>query len=77
MEDRREEPGQIHDLVMDMLSFSKDREPAIEPTDLNELCDDVLELIRAARRNGASRSTGAGTGVGPCPCDPEGIHRAV
>src|SRR5258707_10348656 len=37
--------GKIYDLVMDMLSYSKGREPAIEPTDLNAVIGDVLELV--------------------------------
>ena len=34
-------------MVMDMLSFSKDREPALEPTDLNEIVGDVVELMHS------------------------------
>ena len=30
------QPGRIDQLIQDMLSYSKDREPAIEPTDLNK-----------------------------------------
>jgi len=29
--------GKIYELVMDMLSYSKEREPVVEPTDLNEM----------------------------------------
>ena len=32
---------------MDMLSFSKDREPALEPADLNETVADVVELMQS------------------------------
>src|SRR5207302_10091797 len=39
--------GKIYNLVMDMLSFSKDREPALEPSDLNETVGEVVELMRA------------------------------
>ncbi len=39
--------GKIYNLVMDMLSFSKDREPALEPTDLNETVGDVVELMQS------------------------------
>ena len=34
--------GKIYDLVMDMLSYSKEREPAIEITDLNQMVRDVF-----------------------------------
>src|SRR5262249_22981653 len=33
--------GKIYDLVMDMLSYSKEREPAIESTDINRVVEDV------------------------------------
>jgi signal transduction histidine kinase len=68
----------IYNLVMDMLSFSKDREPALEPTDLNETVGDVVELMH-------SRAEELGVRVKWEPCDAmprvmldqEGIHRAV
>jgi signal transduction histidine kinase len=68
----------IYNLVMDMLSFSKDREPALEPADLNETVGDVVELMQ-------SRAAELGVGLtwSPCPdlprvlIDAEGIHRAV
>src|SRR4029078_5350022 len=70
--------GRIDQLILDMLSSSKDREPAIEPTDLNKLCEDVLELVRGrAQDKGVALDWHAGTGVESVPCDPEGIHRAV
>ncbi len=37
----------IYNMVMDMLSFSKDREPALEPADLNETIGDVVELMQS------------------------------
>ena len=68
----------IYNMVMDMLSFSKDREPAPEPTDLNETVADVVELMQ-------SRAQELGVQLASKPCDtlpkvmvdPEGIHRAV
>src|SRR4029077_14585657 len=36
--------GKIYDLVMDMLGYSKEREPALEPTNLNAIVREVLEL---------------------------------
>src|SRR5262249_41771036 len=38
--------GKIYDMVMEMLSFSKEREPAIEDIELNGVVHDVLELIQ-------------------------------
>ncbi len=37
----------ISALVMDMLTFSKEREPVPEPSNLNELVCDVVELMKA------------------------------
>src|SRR4051794_6569322 len=39
--------AKIYNMVMDMLSFSKDREPALEPADLNETVADVVELMQS------------------------------
>jgi signal transduction histidine kinase len=70
--------GRIDQLILDMLSFSKEREPAVEPTDLNELCDDVLGVVRGrANERGVTLDWRPGVGVLAVPCDQEGIHRAV
>ena len=64
---------------MDMLSFSKDREPALEPADLNETVGDVFELMQS-RASRAGRRARAGSPASDLPrvlIDPEGIHRAV
>src|SRR5436309_9623852 len=37
--------GKIYDLVMDMLSFSKEREPSIQETKLKQIIRDVIELL--------------------------------
>ncbi len=70
--------GKVYDLVTDMLSYSKEREPNIEPTDLNKIARDVVELMqgRAAER-GIRLVTKLDEGLGPVPADPEGIHRAL
>jgi signal transduction histidine kinase len=70
--------NRIDDLILDMLSYSKEREPAVEPTDLNKLCADVLEMVRGrARDRNVALEWRAGAGVSAVPCDPDGIHRAV
>lgn len=70
--------NRIDDLILDMLSYSKEREPAVEPTDLNQLCEDVIELVRGrATDRGVAIEWRAGAGVSAVPCDTEGIHRAV
>jgi signal transduction histidine kinase len=70
--------ARIDQLILDMLSFSKEREPVIEPTDLNKLCEDVREILRGrAEERGVVLEFHHGTGVEAVPCDSEGIHRAV
>ena len=71
--------GKIYDLVMDMLCFSKDREPAIEPTDLNELVQRRRRADAAAREGTGRRAGRCGWTTTACrsPADPEGIHRAL
>ena len=70
--------ARIDQLILDMLSYGKEREPVVEPTDLNKLCEDVLEGVRGqAAERGVSLEWHPGQGVGAVPCDPEGLHRAV
>jgi len=70
--------NKITNLMMDMLTFSKEREPDLVPADVNRVVGDVVELMQ---------SRAADTGVAldwrpadPMPTlvfDPEGLHRAV
>ncbi|AWM41564.1 Sensor protein ZraS [Gemmata obscuriglobus] len=70
--------NRIDDLILDMLSYSKEREPVVEPTDLNHLCEDVLGLVRGrATDRGVAIDWHPGAGVSAVPCDAEGVHRAV
>lgn len=70
--------GKIYDLVLDMLSYSKDREPVIEPTSVNQLIDDVVELTRGrAKELGLQIQLRLDKNLPAVPADPEGLHRAV
>jgi len=70
--------GKIYDLVMDMLNFSKEREPAVETTDVNQLVRDVVELMEArAKELNVKLVTRLDAGVPHIQIDPEGIHRAL
>ncbi len=68
----------ISQMVMDMLTFSKERQPDKIPADLNEVAGDVVELIGA-------RAADAGVELiwqpaEPIPTftfDPDAIHRAI
>jgi signal transduction histidine kinase/pSer/pThr/pTyr-binding forkhead associated (FHA) protein len=69
--------ARIDDLILDMLSYSKDREPAVEPTALNTLVADVLDVVRGrAGELGVALDWRPGE-LPAVPCDPEGIHKAL
>src|SRR5262249_22521916 len=70
--------GKIYNLVMDMLTYSKEREPAIEETDLNGLVREVLELFEGRLKEvGAKLETHLQENLAPVSADPEGLHRAL
>lgn len=68
----------ISNLVMDMLTFSKDREPDLVPTDVNDVVTDVLELM-AVRAKGAGVELKKNTAesMPELMFDPELLHRAI
>ncbi len=70
--------AKIYDLVVDMLSYSKEREPNIEDTDLNAVARDVVELL--APRAGELQVglvAELAEDLPICPADREGIHRSL
>jgi signal transduction histidine kinase len=70
--------GKMYDLVMDMLSYSKEREPSIENTNLNSVARDVIELLTPrAKELGVELLAQLDDQLPNCPADPEGIHRAL
>ncbi|CAN5695723.1 ATP-binding protein [soil metagenome] len=70
--------ARIYNLVMDMLSYSKDREPALEPSDLNEVVGDVVELMHSrAEELGVALVWEPSSKLPEVMIDPDGIHRAV
>ena len=70
--------GKIYELVMDMLSYSKEREPAVEMTDINALAQEVVELCAPrAKELGVKLDHSPGEHLPQIPVDPEGVHRAL
>jgi signal transduction histidine kinase len=70
--------AKIYDLVMDMLSYSKEREPAIEDTNLNQVAGDVVELMLGrAKELKVKLEIRLDPELPAIPADPEGIHRAL
>jgi two-component system NtrC family sensor kinase len=68
----------ISHLVMDMLTFSKEREPEMASADLGKVVGDVVELMegRAAER-GVEVRFDRPDFLPKMTFDPEGLHRAV
>jgi signal transduction histidine kinase len=68
----------IFDLVMDMLSFSKDRVPTLQMADLNQVIGEVSQLAAArAAECGVAIEFRKGEEIPTSFFDAEGIHRAV
>lgn len=70
--------GRISALVLDMLTFSKEREPEPVPSDLNQVVGDVIDLLQA--RADELKVTLDWQPAEEMPIltfDPEGIHRSV
>ena len=69
--------ARIDELILDMLNYSKERPPGIEPTSLAEIAADVVELVRGrAAESGVEVRLEPGD-LPPIACDPEGLHRAL
>ncbi|CAN5379488.1 ATP-binding protein [soil metagenome] len=70
--------GRIDGLILDMLSYSKEREPLLEPTDLAKIVLDVVNMLqgKAAQRLIALTAT-VPESMPLVNCDGDGIHRAV
>jgi signal transduction histidine kinase len=70
--------GKIEELVMDMLSYSKEREPTISDVNLNALVRDVAEMVTArAKEKGIALELDLDEKLPTCPADHEGIHRSL
>ena len=68
----------ISALVMDMLTFSKEREPELEPANLNDVVGDVVELMNvSAEELGVVLDWKPAASMPTLTFDPEGLHRAV
>jgi len=68
----------IYDLVLDMLSFSKDREPFRETCDTTKIAIEGVELFKGrALENRVELSHLTGHESGSVLADPEAIHRIV
>jgi signal transduction histidine kinase len=74
----RKNQAKVHQLVMDMLTYSKEREPDICPTDLNSIVRDVVELMQPrAEERGITLGTRFDETLPLVPADPESMHRCL
>jgi len=70
--------NKIYNLVMDMLTFSKERQPSLVSAQLNETVADVVELMQArADECNIQLEFEPQMDLSLSTFDPEGIHRAV
>lgn len=69
--------ARIDELILDMLSFSKEREPLKELTDLASLASDVMEVVRGRADDSGVSLNLTTADMPPVACDADGIHRAL
>lgn len=68
----------ISSLVMDMLTYSKEREPVREPADLNEVTAEVVELMQTrAEELEVDLQWHPASTMPVLMFDPEALHRAI
>ena len=68
----------IYDLVLDMLSYSKEREPVVEPMDLAAILREVVALEEArAKERGVALVLQGAEGAQPMEADAEALHRLL
>jgi len=68
----------ISDLVMDMLTFSKERRPDVTSSNLNHVTEDVVDILRVrAEKENTDLSFEGLPGIHQYMFDPDGIHRAL
>jgi len=68
----------ISSLVLDMLTFSKERSPDMTPADINAIGGDVVELVQArAKEAEIDFVWQPGADIPTLTFDPEGLHRAI
>lgn len=66
------------ELVMDLLSYSKERKPEFEPCDPNEIVGDVAELIaQRARENDIAIEKAFDPAIGEVVMDPRTLHESL
>ncbi|MCE5327072.1 MAG: FHA domain-containing protein [Planctomycetaceae bacterium] len=70
--------GRINGFILNMLAFSKDREPLMVKTDVNEVLEDCVSLVSAAAdERGVAVVTELGEDLPMIPADADGLRQAL
>jgi signal transduction histidine kinase len=70
--------GRISDLVLDLLEYSREREPEYENRLPNEIVNEVCELMEAkAKEHDVGIVRELDPSIGEVPLDPRGLHRCL
>lgn len=70
--------NKIYSLTTNLLAYSKEREPSLEPANLRNVVDDCIELIAAAaNEKGVMAVADVDRDMPPIPMDPDGIHQVL
>jgi signal transduction histidine kinase len=70
--------NKIQNLMLNMLAFSKEREPRLEPIQVNVIVEDVLDLTRKqADDRGVMLIADPAVDMPAIPADPDGIHQVI
>ena len=68
----------LADLVMDMLSYAKERSPAYAPTDVNDLCEDICSMLESrAKQGNIQLQLLPDRKIGEISLDASGIKRCI
>jgi signal transduction histidine kinase len=70
--------GRISDLVLDLLEYSRDREPEYESYSPNRIVNEVCDLIKEkAKEHDVEIVKELDSSIGEVPLDPSGLHRCL
>jgi signal transduction histidine kinase len=70
--------SRTHDLVMDLLSYAKERPPEYEPCEPNTIVQDVCEVMQdLAKEHQVELNTDLDTAIGAVCMDPKIIHQCL
>jgi len=68
----------MEDLVLDMLTYSRPRKPEIKPADINQVCSDIVALMKdKAAEKSVELVQALQPDIGEIVLDPKAIYRCV